>query len=357
MAYVHVNTDPAEKILQAALQEGFIPHRDDKFLIHGPGGVGKSSLIAMFRGTQRDLVRVSTPVATEPLHLTPVREFSSSRLTTDWQEVTYDHLSRMVAHTSHELFLQKEGNDGEKVKGGGKKEESCASATTAGDTTRSLAFLASPSPHKPPRKVNLGALASRLLSGLMKFLKKSPKSSLATMLGDDPESIEEIFEEFQLGLRDLVHQSKEANDVLFSHSIRLLDSGGQPQFHEIISIFLAGITGLVSVFKLSEFLAVHGEVAFYEKGMLTNDPYESQYTNEQVIRHDLQALQSEATHCGIDELPNLAFVGTFLDEQHKCKETPDEKDERLHAIITEMLPPEMQECVITDGGSPKRVTF
>ena len=191
----------------------------------------------------------------------------------------------------------------------------------------------------------------------MKSFKKSPKSSLATTLGDDPENIEFIFAEFQLGLRDLVHQSKEANDVLFSHSIRLLDSGGQPQFHEIISIFLAGITGLVSVFKLSEFLAVHGEVAFYEKGMLTNDPYESQYTNEQVIRHDLQALQSEATRCGIDELPNLAFVGTFLDEQHKCKGTPDEKDERLHTIVTEMLPPEMQECVITDGGSPKRVTF
>ena len=322
--------------------------------------MGKSSLIAMFRGTQRDLVRVSTSVATEPLHLTPVRKFSSSRLTTDWQEVTYDRLSRMIAHTSHELFFRKEGNDGGKETKGGKKDEkevSCASAAAPTDTTQSLAFFTSPSSLKPSRRVNLGALASRLLSGLMKSFKKLPKSSLTTTLGDDPENIEEIFEEFQFGLRDLVHQSKEANGMLFSHSIRLLDSGGQPQFHEIISIFLAGITGLVSVVKLSEFLAVHGDVAFYEKGTLTNDPYESQYTNEQVIRHDLQALQSEATRCGIDELPNLAFVGTFLDEQHKCKETPDEKDERLHAIITEMLPPEMQECVITDGGSPKRVTF
>ena len=351
------HTDPAEKILQAALQEGYIPHRDDKFLIHGPGGVGKSSLIAIFCGTQRDLVRVSTPVATEPLHLTPIRDISSSRLTTDWQEVNYDRLSRMIAHTCHELFLQKEGNDGEKKREEGKKEkkeESWASAIAAGDTTQSLAFLASPS---SSRRVNLCALASQLLSGLMKSFKKSPKLSLAATLDDDPENIEFIFKEFQFGLRNLVHHSKEANDVLFSHSIRLLDSGGQPQFHEIISIFLAGITGLVSVFKLSEFLSVHGEVAFYEKGMLTNEPYESQYTNEQVIRHDLQALQSEAIRCGIDELPNLAFVGTFLDEQHKCKETPDKKDERLHAIITEMLPPEMQECVITDGASPRRVTF
>ena len=65
-------TDPTEEYLEAALKDGFVPHKDDLFLVHGPGGVGKSSLIAMFLGEQRDLTRVSTAVAEESLHLCPV---------------------------------------------------------------------------------------------------------------------------------------------------------------------------------------------------------------------------------------------------------------------------------------------
>ena len=49
------------------MKDGFIPHKDDLFLIHGPGGVGKSSLISMFLGKERDHVRVSTAVAEEAL--------------------------------------------------------------------------------------------------------------------------------------------------------------------------------------------------------------------------------------------------------------------------------------------------
>ena len=92
------------KILKAALRDGFIPHKDDKFLSHGPGGAGKSSLIAMFLGKQRDLIRISTPVANRPLHLSPIREVSTTTYTADWEEVDYSRLSKMVAHTTHQMY-------------------------------------------------------------------------------------------------------------------------------------------------------------------------------------------------------------------------------------------------------------
>ena len=285
-------TDPTEQILQAALQEGYIPHRDDKFLIHGQGGVGKSSLIAMFLGTQRDLIRISTPVATtKPLHLAPTQDVSISKFTADWQRVNYERLSHMIAP----------------------------------------------------------------LSGRLRFaISEVFKNFLTTSLGDDPCNIKELFHEFQQGLRGLILESTQLNELIMSYSIRLVDSAGQPQFHDIVSIFIPEPSGLVSVFKLNEYLDSYGEVAYYEDGTPTNDPYTSHYTNEQVIRHDLQIIQSEATRCGIE--PSLAFVGTFLDERDSCPETPDKKDERLHAIITEMLPKNMQERVITSGGL-KHVTF
>ena len=55
---------------------------------------------------------------------------------------------------------------------------------------------------------------------------------------------------------------------------------------------------------------------------------------------------------------NHAFVGTFVDQQYKCPEqTPDDKDERLHSMITEILPEELQQCVISSGGSLRQVMF
>ena len=174
-----------------------------------------------------------------------------------------------------------------------------------------------------------------------------PQPSLTTTLEGDPDNIEELFSDFLYSLHEKIRISKE---MILSRSIRLIDSGGQPYFHELLFIFLSGF---VSVFKLSESLSTHGEVVFYnEAGNPTNDPYESHYSHEQVIRHDLQAIQSEATRSGIDQMPSLAFAGTFFRD-----ESLDAKDERLHTIITEMLPPEMQQCVITNGRSLREVTF
>ena len=379
-----------EKYLKAALRDGHIPHEDDMFLIHGPGGVGKSSLISMFLGTQRDLARVSTPVAEEPLHLCPIRDVSSSTLTAEWEVVKTDRLSRMVAHTSHQLLLSRgKESGGRVVEGEGEGEKGEGEEEEEPTATAAEAYLATPTPSqapastaasssnpakKPSKRSNVSSLASRLLSKLSKFIKKSsdtsaslslgddpdstaPASSLELTLRDDPDNIAGLFDKFQESFHDLMRELREVHDLLLYYSIRLTDSGGQPQFHEIVSILLPGITGIMSLYKLSEEFAAHGEVAFYKEGEQTNDPYQSYLTNEQVIRHDLLAIQSQASHSGVEEMPNLAFVGTFLDQQHLCPETPDQKDERLHSMITEILPEEMQQCVITNGGSLRQASF
>ena len=344
-----------KEILQAALRYGFIPHRDDKFLIHGPGGVGKSSLIAMFLGTKRDLIRISTPVATEPLHLTPIRDVSTSRFTAEWERVDYDRLSHMIAHTSNELYLGTGdgGKEGEEGKGEGNEAKIHRAKGLQSSASNTTVTLQKPIPKS--EHVNVG---SRFLAKLSNLFKTSSSAqSLEATLEGDHDNIQELFSNFLEGLQEKVRNAKEKNEVLLSHSIRIVDSGGQPQFHELIAIFLTHISGFISVFKLNETLSAHGEVVLYDDGQPVNDPYESYYSHEQVIRHDLRAIQSEAIQSGMEEMPNLAFVGTFLDEHEKCSETPDMKDERLHSIIIEMLPSEMQECVITPGGSLKKATF
>ena len=301
----------------------------------------------------------------------PVRDVLNQTFTADWELVGNDRMSRMIAHTSHHLISSKRAGEQEKKAEETQAAEEGTQPSTAtekkskivedGQTTEeeiqpptataTKAFLAEPKP--VPKK----SAFRKLWSGMRKIAKKS-NPSLVTTLKDDPDNIMEHFEKFQEDLKELMWQSQEMNDFIQSHSIRILDSGGQPQFHELASILLPGITGMTAVVKLSELLSARGEVAWYKDGVQVNVPYASYLTNEQVIRHTLQAIQSQASSSGTEEMPNLAFVGTFQDQQDTCtEETPDEKDERLHSMITEILPEEMQQCVITNGGSLRHTTF
>ena len=321
--------------------------------------MGKSSLISMFLGKQRHLARVSTAVAEESVHVCPVRDVSTSTFTDQWELVDIDRQARMVAHTSHHLLTSEGSKKVEFPKASGEP------SVNDNQGQGKQAFLAVPI---PPRKKNqLAKLTSRFLSGLSKVVKKYQKGvepsltaelSLATTLEDDTDNIKGLFARFKEGLQEIMRDSSEVRDLILYYSIRLLDSGGQPQFHEVVSIVVPVVTGIVSVFKLSESLGAHGEVVFYKDGVQGNDPYKSYLTNEQVICQNLLAIQSVASHRGTEEIPILAFVGTFLDQQHTCpEETPDQKDELLHSMITEILPEEHQQCVISKGESLRQVTF
>ena len=366
--------------MREALKDGYIPHKDDLFLIHGPGGVGKSSLIAMFLGKQRHLARVSTAVAEESIHLCPVRDVSTSTFTDQWEVVDIDRQARMVAHTSHHLLTSEGVRRVDEYEDNPKQ-----SAANEELVQEKEAFLASrrtssppptpPPPPPPPKKGELAKKANKFFSGLSKFIRRSqqlpeasdeanlvaspsPEPSLVTSLGDDPDNIEGLYANFREGLQEIMRDCSELRDLILYYSIRLLDSGGQPQFHEIASIVVPAVTGIVSVFKLSESLSVHGEVVFFKDGVQGNEPYKSYLTNEQVIRHDLLAIQSVASHSGTEEIPSLAFVGTFLDKKDACpEETPDQKDEQLHSMITEILPKGMQQSVISSSGSLHHVMF
>ena len=316
--------------------------------------MGKSSLIALFLGKRRQLIRVSTPVAEESIHLCPVRDVSTSTFTDQWEMVDIDRQARMVAHTSRHL-LHKEVEEGVTT------EDEEPSLTPENNVSKDTTQHQSQHDreNQPPSaflksKKGLPRLASRLVSKLSSLLKKS----LTKSLGDDPEHIDILVSRIKDSFQELMREPNKVLDLVLHYSIRLLDSGGQPQFHEVVSIVLPAVTGIISVFKLSERLDVHGEVVFYEEGEQANEPYESYLTNEQVIRHDLLALQSEACNKSFNEMPNLAFVGTFLDQQDACTdETPDQKDKLLHSIITEILPKELQQCIISNGESLKHVTF
>ena len=117
----------------------------------------------------------------------------------------------------------------------------------------------------------------------------------------------------------------------------LIDSGGQPQFHEVLPIFLRRMSLYIFVFKLSEELAtkpMHGDGTWYS-GKRVGTPYRSSQSNEQLLKHCLRTMhthRSDSKSGG--KCSRIMVVGTHRDEEHKCtSEMRKEKNKKLADIL------------------------
>lgn len=69
------------------------------------------------------------------------------------------------------------------------------------------------------------------------------------------------------------------------HKLMIIDSGGQPQFHEVLPIFLRKMSLYAFIFKLPEDLSNYPPVEYFEKGKKVGKSYKSKYITEQLFRH------------------------------------------------------------------------
>ena len=113
--------------------------------------------------------------------------------------------------------------------------------------------------------------------------------------------------------------------------IRLTDSGGQPQFLEILPIFIHHISLGIIVIKLNERLDCFPMMEFYnEEGESVGEPYKSCYSQWQVVMHFLRALKSQA---GEGKDVKFLFIGTHKDRMKECDESIEEKNYILQQIV------------------------
>ena len=117
--------------------------------------------------------------------------------------------------------------------------------------------------------------------------------------------------------------------------VYLVDSGGQPQFHELLTAFVRNALVGIFVHKLSERLDDHPHVEYFDKeGEQCGGGYPSPLSNRDIFQHCVQTMQSlpYTTEEGI--CPKLAVVGTYRDEEDQSEgESRDEKNEQLLEIV------------------------
>ena len=132
---------------------------------------------------------------------------------------------------------------------------------------------------------------------------------------------------------EMISVSRGSVEIFRQEWLYLIDSGGQPQFHELLPTFVRHVSAVAFFVKLNDTLAFRPMIEYYSKGGIsTCEPYQSSQTNFQIIQSCLQAMQ---TRCLVEEsveCPELFYVATHYDLENK-EEPLEVKNAQLVEIL------------------------
>ena len=135
--------------------------------------------------------------------------------------------------------------------------------------------------------------------------------------------------------------------------VQITDSGGQPQFQELLPIFLRGTSLYLFVQKLSEELSTHTMVEYVNKqGEHVCEPYRASQSNLQIFQHCVRVLVSQRIK-NEGSIPHLMVIGSFKDKADDCEESIDNKEKKFQ----ELLLPRFEDKVVYSSMYPKRLIF
>lgn len=113
--------------------------------------------------------------------------------------------------------------------------------------------------------------------------------------------------------------------------LQIIDSGGQPQFHEILPIFLHQLSFYVFVFRLCDDLTSRPEVEFYANDKSIGVKYTSALTIEQLLQHCARTIQSQGSSKEVQ--PQIMIIGTHVDQEDNSNENRSIKNDRILKLL------------------------
>ena len=139
-------------------------------------------------------------------------------------------------------------------------------------------------------------------------------------------------------IREVAMSGEVSGEVMKIQWVYVVDTGGQPPFHELLSAFLKDAPGMATactfVFKLSESLDHQPQVEYWLNGEKVGEPFPHPLSNRKILEQSIQTILALPGLSDEDSNEPLLFViGTHRDEQNKCKETLEEKEIQLCDIM------------------------
>eukprot|EP00731_Ephydatia_muelleri_P024053 Em0016g324a len=295
---VAVDEDPRAAVAryQDALKDGYVLASFVKILIIGAAGVGKTHLLRLLFGESPPAVRQSTPVMERPVQtiLTLLKENST------FEKVTDKKLYDLLGQTINARHLD-------------------------GVVNKPVTEMLSPEKSHPN---------PRLLQ-----VNQDRKSDSLHM-----HHVSEVTQQ----MIPYIAKFRDAPPLPDVDWLYFIDSGGQPQFHQLLPAFMHHTNLNIFVLRLCDKLSDHPTAEYYDgTGACVSSPA-SLLTNKEILQSCAQATQTADQ----DGDSRLIMVGTHRDLQ--CDgETIKDKNEQLLSLLT----PSMKSHLTYNNEAKRELIF
>ena len=318
-----IDYEEYERRLDEALLEGHAKLGMEVLLLIGAGGSGKTHFKHLALGLDPPEERDSTGLSEDPIKtMSLVRgalEQTENIEDVEWTEVSSEKFLEMIAHEILKRRLIKkdiassehedtvEANRAKEVHDK-QSENSGTESDTPSDYDDSLTEDCS-------IPIDFRALMDTKVQ-----IDKKEKHFIQSKAAES-----RLYQDILNALKSGGPSAKALLDVDW---IYIVDSGGQPQYREMLPVLVKSATACVLTVKLNEPLDKRNEVEYVEKGKELCKPYQSQSSNQQVVKQCSQIVASQTKDC------KLFLVGTHRDEEDQCKEESKmEKNKKLLELL------------------------
>ena len=206
----------------------------------------------------------------------PVRGMTTTRIRKSghvWKRVPYSQLGRKLATAVKVVAMRRVGSD-------------LYMQVECEDT----ASPKSPSPGDPSQAKQAAVVSEATPTAPPTRQQPIPQPDQPTQLGSDiVEELSSMLEAGTLG---------GSADLIEVDWVNIIDSGGQPAFHELLPFFMHDPSAALFTFKLSEALSAHYMVTYYKDGKPVGEPYQSSLDNEQILSSCTRSISSHVSHKG-----------------------------------------------------------
>ena len=296
----------------------------DKIVVFGMAGSGKTCTVHVLLRLAPPDSRSSTPLMKRPVEVL----FVSVDDKKQWKIRTLEETLDTIAEVIKSRMPQQQA-------------EARSDAGPASPSQQPSHTTASQSPRPTPEKTSTSTPESA-----EKSTPSSEKKPTGVQSEEGEVSLGSLLQSSEVdeGFVSLINSCPLSQmPILRLRQVLLLDSGGQPQLHEVLPVFLNGASKFLYVHKLYESMGKRPMIRYFKKDKVVGE-FPASQTNEDTLKLCIRTMSSMS--CKNPDLPpsKLLFLATHRDIV--AEEELDGVLDALHKKLKEILLPRFKDRII-----------